>query len=524
MSDEEKKSLEVEETQEEINEEPVQEEEIKEEAPQEETPVEESVEAETAVEDIQEEPAKEDEVPAKKKKKRIRRKDMTPEQKKKRRIKDIIISVAVIGTVGILLAIFAIAGYAGNKTNRKMITQLEKVGTTYQMGENLKLEQYGDASYYTFTTPTISSEFKVLQLTDIHIGAGAFCISNDNWAINAVAKMVKDVKPDLVIVTGDIGYPVPFQSGTFNNLREAETFAELMEQLGVYWAHVYGNHDTELYSLYDRKELSDLVYLKKDKYPHCLFQIGPDDIAGYGNYIVNVKNPLGLITQSFVLVDSHAYTDGDYFGIAWKYDNIHQDQIDWYEKEINKLNTMNKATYATLTAAQKTEYALATAQDLAAVELKFNDPNAMTIKSSMYFHIPLTEYKDVWDEYVASGYQKVGSDYEFKMGIGGEAGKVVYCGMHDDNVFETIQKLKSTTHVFCGHDHYNNFSIEYWGKNGNKETDWGVTLTYSLSIDYLAMPGIAKKYEQRGGTIIKVSSAGDLALSQRKLIDIEQGK
>ncbi len=449
--------------------------------------------------------------PAKKKKKRW--KDMTPDEKKKRRIRDIIISASVIGLVVVLICIFAIAGFAGNKTNREMIKKLETVGTSYTPTLD------SETGYWTFTTENDAS-FKVLQLTDIHIGAGAFCIQNDNWAINAVAKMVQDVKPDLVIVTGDIGYPVPFQSGTFNNLREAETFAELMEQLGVYWAHVYGNHDTEAYSLYNRQQITDKVYMKKDLYPHCLFQPGPDNIYGVGNYIINVKNKLGLITQSFVLIDSNMYTDGDIFGIGWKYDNIHQDQIDWYKAEINKLNALNKAKYASLSAVDKAAYALATGQDAVQVEAKFLNPNSMTIKSSMYFHIPLGEYKEVWDKYVESNYATSGDTWDYIMGVGGESGKVVYCGMHDDNVFETIQELKSTTNVFCGHDHYNNFSFKYYGKNGKKDTDWGVVLTYSLSIDYLAMPGIAKKYEQRGGTIITVSPAGDLTLAQRKLKDI----
>ena len=503
MSDEEKNiQEEVEETKEEVQEEVV------EEPVQDEAPVEDAApqEEETPAEEpIAEEEKVEEEAPAKKARKRKRWKDMTPQEKKKKRIKDIIISCSVIGLVVVLICIFAIAGFAGNKTNRKMITKLETVGTNYTPTVDPA------TGYTTFTTEN-DAEFKVLQLTDIHIGAGAFCIQNDNWAINAVAKMVQDVKPDLVIVTGDIGYPVPFQAGTFNNLREAETFAELMEQLGVYWAHVYGNHDTEAYSLYDRQQLTEKVYMKKDKYPHCLFQPGPDNIYGVGNYIVNVQNKLGIITHTFVLVDSNMYTDGDILGMAWKYDNIHQDQIDWYKAEINRLNTLNKERYNALTALQKAE--------IPQLASRFADPNGMSIRSSMYFHIPLGEYKEVWDEYVESGYKEDGANYHYNGGDGGESGKVVYCGMHDDNVFETIQELKSTTHVFCGHDHYNNFSFTYWGKNGNKETDWGVTLTYSRSIDYLAMPGIAKKYEQRGGTIITIDNAGALTHQTRKLIDI----
>ena len=499
MSDEEKNINEAEETQEEIKEELIQEE-VVEEAP---------------AEEVQEEPAKEEAAP--KKKKKLRWKDMTPEQKKKRRIRDIIISATVIGLVIVLFGIFALAGYLGNNTNREMIKNIEKVETIYKMGENLNIDE--ETGYYTFTVEN-DATFKVLQLTDIHIGGGAFSISKDNWALNAVAKMVQGVKPDLVIVTGDIGYPVPFQAGTFNNKREAETFAELMEQLGIYWAFAFGNHDTEAYSLYSREEIGEEVYLHKELYPHCLYQTGPADVDGYCNYIINVKNKLGIITQSFVMLDSHSYTDGDILGIGWKYDNIHQNQVDWYKAEINKLNALNKTKYASLSATDKAAFALATGLDAVQTELKFTSADSMTINSSMYFHIPLVEYKDVYDEYVDNDEAISGTHYEYLGGIAGETGKVVYCGMHEDNMFETIQELKSTTHVFCGHDHLNNFAFKYWGKNGNKDTDFGVVLSYGYSIDYLAYAGIAKKYEQRGGTIINIAPSGELSFQKERLIDI----
>ena len=476
---------------------------------------------------VEEEPAQEEEVaqesaeaPKKKNRKKKRWKDMTPEEKKKRRIRDIIISSVVIGVVILFIASLAIAGLGvAMPAHYKLIENLEPArGADNPAPVPVKDP---DTGYWTFTVEN-NQTFKVLQLTDIHIGGGAFSINNDTWAINAVAKIVQNVKPDLVIVTGDIGFPVPYSAGTFDNKREAELFATLMEKLGIYWAHVYGNHDTELYSLYDRQELTDLVYMDKEKYPHCLFQPGPTEVDGVGNYIINVKNQLGLITQSFVLFDSHAYTDGDYLGIAWKYDNIHQNQVDWYEKEIKALNTKNKMKYASLSVADKLAYATAIGADPVATEATFTSTDSMTIKSSAYFHIPLVEYYDVYHEYIDSGNVKSGKDYEYLRGNAGESGKVVYCGMHEDNLFETMQALRSTTNIFCGHDHYNNFQIKYWGKDGNKATDFGITLTYGMSIDYLAMPGIAKKYEQRGGTIIRVLPSGDIDLenSQIRLIDI----
>ena len=83
-------------------------------------------------------------------------------------------------------------------------------------------------------------------------------------------------------------------------------------------------------------------------------------------------------------------------------------------------------------------------------------------------------------------------------GVAGETGKVVYCGMHEDDLFETMQALGSTKGVFCGHDHLNNFSVDYKG----------IRLTYGMSVDYLAYPGIYKKGAQRGCTVIELLPDG----------------
>ena len=177
--------------------------------------------------------------------------------------------------------------------------------------------------------------------------------------------------------------------------------------------------------------------------------------------------------------------------------------------------------YSSLTPAQKSTYASMVGSTVEDLESKFL-ANSMTIKSSMYFHIPLEEYKTAWNEYADADYNDSAlNNVKFNFGIAGETGKVVYCGMNDDNVFETAQELGSTTNIFCGHDHLNNFSITYYGKDGNKTSDNGITLTYGMSIDYLAYMGIWKKTEQRGGTIINVKPSGELVVEQIKLKDCE---
>jgi 3',5'-cyclic AMP phosphodiesterase CpdA len=307
-----------------------------------------------------------------------------------------------------------------------------------------------------------------MQLTDVHIGGGYLSKEKDAMALNAVAAMVMAEKPDLVIATGDIAYPVPFSSGSFNNLSGARIFASLMEQLGVYWVITYGNHDTEMYSYYDRAAISD--FYENSGFKYCLSQSGPEDIDGYGNSVINVKNSKGVITQTFVLLDSHSYTDDDYFGAMWKYDGVHENQIEWYRETITKLNAYNQ---------------------------KVTGDEKAVAKSTAFLHIPPTEYLDAWCEYVDNGFKDT-ENVKYFYGVAGESKKVVYCSTYEENLFETMLELDSTKGIFCGHDHFNNFSVEYKG----------IRLTYGKSIDYLAYVGIHKIGTQRGCTMITYSPDG----------------
>ena len=383
------------------------------------------------------------------------KKEKVKKSRGKTALKVILIIIAVIAA---LVLIATVVNTIGNRANNKKAVSFDTLEYESQLVP--EKDEFGN---WTFTT---DDDFKVVQLTDVHIGAGFLSFKKDSMALNTVAAMITAEKPDLVIVTGDIAYPVPFQAGTFNNKTSARMFADMMEKLGVYWTLCFGNHDTEAYSFHTREYMSD--FYSSDNYKYCLFQAGPDDISGYGNQIINVRNSDGLITRSLYVIDSHTYTDGDIFGALWKYDNIHQDQVDWYKENVEMYNKYNA------------EFALEKGLD-----------GAAEINSSLFFHIPLTEYKDAWYEYAENGFKDT-ENVKLYYGTAGEGKKVVYCGIGDDEMFETIQELGSTDSVFCGHDHLNNFSLDYQG----------VRLTYGMSVDYLAYIGIYKKGSQRGCTII----------------------
>ncbi|MBR5409558.1 MAG: metallophosphoesterase [Clostridia bacterium] len=177
----------------------------------------------------------------------------------------------------VLIALAAAASFVASKItnggNRKKLEQIETVQYVDRIEPTV--DAFGNVSFVT------DRDLKVMQLTDVHIGGGWMSGKKDAMAINAVAAMVTAEKPDLVIVTGDVAYPVPFQAGTLNNKTSAKLFADLMERLGVYWTLVFGNHDTELYSFYSRETMGK--FYSGGDYPHCLFKTGPEDVDGVGN-------------------------------------------------------------------------------------------------------------------------------------------------------------------------------------------------------------------------------------------------
>lgn len=365
----------------------------------------------------------------------------------------IIVSLVLI--VAIVFGCLALVNIAGIKSNKNFINSVEPV--SYENQLEPALDENGR---YTFVT---DEEFKILQLSDIHIGAGFMSIKKDNLALNAVAAMVTAEKPDLVIVTGDITYPVPVQAGTFNNKENAKLFASLMEQLGVYWCAALGNHDSESYAYFSRQAVGELY--ESGDYPHCLFQCGDENVDGVGNYTINVKNTNGEITQSLIMLDSHSYIKGNIPGVDWKYDCIHENQIAWYENEIKELTAEN---------------------------------NGVTPKSLAFFHIPIQEMQTAYYEYRDNDFTDT-EDVKYYYGETGEIDIVVYPSEKNYGFFDKAAELGSTQGMFFGHDHLNNISLEYKG----------IRLSYGCSIDYLAYKDIKNYGSQRGCTVITVMPDGN---------------
>lgn len=317
----------------------------------------------------------------------------------------------------------------------------------------------------TVITKEAGKPFRILQLTDIHIGGGLFSIKKDKLALAAVEKIVKAANADFVVVTGDVCYPLFPWSGTFNNMKGTRMFTKLMNELGVDWTLVFGNHDTESFAFYDKQYLAD-YYMKQ---PKCHFAKGEEGLTGLGNYCIRLNNPDGSLNNALMFIDSNAYLTKSFFS---GFDVIHDDQIDWYKRTIADLSEDGKIA-----------------------------------PSLAFFHIPPKEFKDGWEKcYNGSG------EATYHLGFVQEKDNYFgYPKTKEGKFFSEMVRLGSCKGMFMGHDHLNTLSITYQG----------IRLTYGMSIDYLAYSGIMEKHTQRGGTLIDVFDDGSFDVKLLPLSSIK---
>ncbi len=319
-----------------------------------------------------------------------------------------------------------------------------------------------------YTIVSDKDDFKILQLTDIHLGGSSISVTKDIKAYKTIYDLILYTKPDFIIVTGDLVFPLGIMSFSVNNRTPFLQFASFMRNIGIPWAFTYGNHDTESIARASEDTLDEI--LKSLSYKNSgtfLYPYIQPQITGRSNQRIDLRLPDGTLRQSLFLLDSNTYQDGIH-----AYDYIHDDQVEWYVKNI---------------------------EDLCESE-------GYTIPSMLFFHIPLTEYRDAYE-----AYQKNDPNVIYHYGEIGETYiSPICCPDIKSKLFDTAHLLGSTKAMFCGHDHYNNLSVTYQG----------IRLTYGFSIDYLAMPGIEYDTAQRGATCISITKDGSFTITPIRYQDI----
>ena len=104
------------------------------------------------------------------------------------------------GLFFVILALVVIFGglAVANRINERAMHEYIDTFSAVEYENQLKPAFDENGAPYFVT----DGEFKVMQITDVHIGGGFLSVTEDKKAINAVAAMITAEKPDLVIVTG----------------------------------------------------------------------------------------------------------------------------------------------------------------------------------------------------------------------------------------------------------------------------------------------------------------------------------
>lgn len=400
------------------------------------------------------------------------------------------IGIVLASIVGLALLAYLIVFFINvccNWSLRHYINSFEPV--QYEAGE--QVVPVLEDGYYTFTT---DDDFKVMYLTDIHLGGGFWTIKQDKKSVYEVISMVQQEKPDLVILGGDNIFAVPgpkYHGGcTFNNKMVEKTVIKIFEHEQVYFSTVLGNHDTEAFNYSDRAAIGELFM--DDSFEYCIFNQDftdpdADTVPSVTNQFIILKNNDGSIRKLFLLIDTNAYVDTTIqSSIDWLYDTIHEAQIEWAADTIKTISAK---------------------EGLA-------EGNYLT--SLCFLHIPTGEYKLALDDLInetvnADGtisYSNNDAEYsEFESGYWSEELGICYGGYSEtdktpdecDNLFEVLsEQMNSMQAIFCGHDHVNNATVYYKG----------VMLSYGYSCDNISYKDAYKYGAHKGSTVITVSPDG----------------
>jgi hypothetical protein len=256
--------------------------------------------------------------------------------------------------------------------------------------------------------------FRILWLTDIHLGNPTNTATYDEEKeYTHLRTMIEGANnPDLIVFTGDT-----FERETTT---QVDTFVSFIDSFNLKWALTYGNHDPS--SL-----ISDPYYINKKimAAKNSVFVDYEDDgVDGLTNYYINLVSGSKSVYRLYI-IDSNSYKPSGAGGDSI-YDVIHLNQLEHLENIYE--GTGDKAP------------------------------------GLAFFHIPLREYVNAYEGYTDSPqtYQGAGEKLD-PFGFG-----------YMNNGAYTVMKNCGIIGAFSGHDHMNDFDIDYFDKDNHMVLSYGL--------------------------------------------------
>ena len=239
-----------------------------------------------------------------------------------------------------------------------------------------------------------NGEFKILQLTDTHIAVGK---DNQQHVMNLLEMLIGKEAPDLVVFTGDV------VTDSDNPKPCYEIFEKFFRTHHTPWAVVLGNHDSE--NEMPRKDVVSIL----DNLDYCVNQ-SVDNLKGT-NFLYKVKGSTDSETKAILyFLDSQDYSTikPRVDGYGW----FSTEQVAWYKEQSQKLIAENKDT----------------------------------IPALAFFHIPVPEYTEAWNNGKAFGFRK----------------EPECCPKLNSGMFAAMVEQGDVMGTFVGHDHVNDYVASYY--------------------------------------------------------------
>ncbi|MEC0173729.1 metallophosphoesterase family protein [Paenibacillus favisporus] len=266
--------------------------------------------------------------------------------------------------------------------------------------------------------------FTVVQFTDTE-----FCEPDDEelQMKDMMRRIIEAEQPDLVVYTGDViaSNKSPNPAAAF---RDA---VSVPEQMGIPWAAVFGNHDSEAPDM-TREQLHALQLSHR----HCYAIPDPPHVKGTGNYCLEIRDShRANVEAALYFLDSGSYSPLEHLRVGF-YDWIRRSQIEWYTQQSYRLTAGN---------------------------------GGVPLPSLAFFHIPLPEYNDIWD---------------FSVCYGNKLDRHCCAPWINTGFFASMVEMGDILGTFVGHDHGNDF----WGTLHGIRLCYGRT-TRNAYLDQPFMPG-----------------------------------
>lgn len=290
-----------------------------------------------------------------------------------------------------------------------------------------------------------NEDFKILVFVDTQLWMDP---SDNNACYEQMRALVEKTQPDMLATVGDN------ISGVTSRFL-LKDFIEVMDSFELPWTVVFGNHDDEI-------PMTTLNW-QGDQYmesEYCLFQKGPSNLYGCGNYAVNITEN-GSPVYTLFMFDNGRYTEYDDGSTKEIY--MGYEQIAWYEWSV---------------------------KGIAAAAGK-------TVPSMVFSHFAQPEFKEALEQYAV--YHEADGSYTVPEAYGfGSCDYLPGCAPVKSGFFDKCREL-GTTHMICGHDHENNAVITYEG----------VTMAYGMKTG--PSPAPWNFAEETGGTLVTIHTEGSNA-------------